>query len=141
MRIAARLAEIAGPDPDDAGMRATDVAALAAAGHEIGFHTLRHDLLPALDDAGLDAALRDGREPLERSAGTTLSAISYPHGRADARVAAAARRAGYEYGFTGVPAAVTPQSDPLLLPRIDVVNTTLGEFARQLVGTLERTSS
>jgi peptidoglycan/xylan/chitin deacetylase (PgdA/CDA1 family) len=141
MQIAARLAEIAGPDPEDAGMRAADVAALAAAGHEIGFHTLRHDLLPALDDAGLDAALRDGREPLERSAGRTLAAISYPHGRADARVAAAARRSGYEYGFTGAPGAVTPHSDPLLLPRIDVVNTTLGEFARQLVGTLERAVS
>jgi peptidoglycan/xylan/chitin deacetylase (PgdA/CDA1 family) len=137
-QIAARLAEIAGPDPVDAGMRAADVEALAAAGHEIGFHTLRHDVLPTLDDAELDAALRDGRKALERSAGRTLAAIAYPHGRADARVAAAARRAGYEYGFTGVPAAVRPQSDPLLLPRIDVVTTTLGEFARQLVGTLER---
>ena len=132
------LAELVGPDPDDAGMRAADVAALAAAGLEIGFHTLRHDPLPALDDAALEAALRDGREALERLAGGKITTISYPHGKADARVAAAARVAGYESGFTGVPVAVTPASDPVLLPRIDVLNTTVDDFARQLIGALQR---
>jgi len=137
-RAAEALLELAGPDPDDAGMRAADVAALASSGHEIGFHTLRHDAMPALDEAALEAALRDGREALARMAGRELATISYPHGKADSRVADAARAAGYDYGFTGVPAAVTPADDPLLLPRIDVLNTTLEDFARQLVGALER---
>ena len=114
------------------------MAALADAGLEVGFHTLRHERLPALGDAALEAALSDGREALGRAAGTEIATISYPHGKADARVAAAARAAGYEAGFTGVPAAVTPASDPLLLPRVDVLNTTLEDFARQLVGALER---
>ncbi len=59
-------------------MRAADVAALAAAGLEIGFHTLRHDVLPALDDAALEAALRDGREALERPAGREITTDLVP---------------------------------------------------------------
>jgi peptidoglycan/xylan/chitin deacetylase (PgdA/CDA1 family) len=140
VRAADALAELAGPDPQNAGMRAADVAELAAAGQEIGFHTLCHDPLPALDDTELNAALQDGREALERLAGRRLTAISYPHGKADARVAANARAAGYEWGFTGLPVAVTPARDPLLLPRVEVLNTTLQDFARQLVGALEQTA-
>jgi peptidoglycan/xylan/chitin deacetylase (PgdA/CDA1 family) len=140
-RAAEALRELVGPDPDDAGMRAADVAALASSGQEIGFHTLRHDPLPALDDTELGAALHDGREALERLVGGKIEIISYPHGKADPRVAAAARAAGYDYGFTGVPAAVTPADDPLMLPRIDVLNTTLDDFARQLVGALEHAAA
>src|ERR1043165_2875263 len=38
-REAERLQQLVGPDRPDAGMRAGDVRALAAAGFEIGFHT------------------------------------------------------------------------------------------------------
>ncbi len=136
-RATEALHELVGPDPDDAGMRAADVTALASSGQEVGFHTLRHDPLPGLDDTELAAALYDGRDAVDRLVGGKIEIISYPHGKADPRVAAAARAAGYVYGFTGVPAAVTPADDPLMLPRIDVLNTTLEDFARQLVGALE----
>jgi peptidoglycan/xylan/chitin deacetylase (PgdA/CDA1 family) len=140
-RAARALAERIGADPPDAGMRREDVASLAAAGFEIGFHTLRHDVLPALDDPELESALRDGREAMERAAGRRLTAISYPYGEADDRVARAAARAGYEHGFTGIPAAVTADGDPLLLPRVEALHTALDDFTRQLVGALERTNS
>jgi peptidoglycan/xylan/chitin deacetylase (PgdA/CDA1 family) len=134
----AALAERIGPDPPDAGMRREDVASLADAGFEIGFHTLRHDPLPSLEDESLELALREGRAELERVVGRRLTAISYPHGRADARVALAAGRAGFEQGFTGVAAAVTPSGDPLLLPRVEAMQTTLQDFALQIVAALER---
>jgi peptidoglycan/xylan/chitin deacetylase (PgdA/CDA1 family) len=136
--VAAELEDRIGPDPPDAGMRRQDVASLAAAGFEIGFHTRRHDALPTLEDAALESALRDGRDALEQAAARRLTAISYPHGKADERVGDAARRAGYEHGFTGIPVAVRADTDPLLVPRVEVLPTTLDEFARQLVGALER---
>jgi peptidoglycan/xylan/chitin deacetylase (PgdA/CDA1 family) len=132
------LAERIGPDPPDAGMRRAEVASLAAAGFEIGFHTLRHDLLPSLEDSSLELALLEGRAALEQVSGGRLAAISYPHGKADARVARAAQKAGFERGFTGVARAVTPNSDPLLLPRVEVPHTTLEDFALQIVGALAR---
>lgn len=137
-RAAEALREHVGPDPPDAGIRREDVASLASAGFEIGFHTVRHDPLPALDDAALESALRDGREALEEAAGHRLGAVAYPHGTADTRVAHAAANAGYNRGFTGTPAAVTPDTDPLLLPRVEVAQPTLSEFARELVATLEQ---
>jgi peptidoglycan/xylan/chitin deacetylase (PgdA/CDA1 family) len=118
--VASRLGEALGADPEDAGLRASDVRELADAGVEIGFHTLRHDALPALDDASLAHALVDGRRALADAAGREPTMLAYPHGRADARVAAAARAAGYELAFTGAGQAVTAGSEPLLLGRLDV---------------------
>jgi hypothetical protein len=83
----------------------------------------------------------DGREELSDAAGAPLRAIAYPHGRGDARVANAARRAGFEVGFTGMRRlAATPASDPLLLSRCDTValGPSLGEFTLGIAWTLLR---
>ena len=132
------LRRLVGEDPPESGMRATDVRALADAGFEIGFHTRRHDRLPPLSDTSLRDALSNGREALEAAAGRRLTMIAYPHGRADERVASAARAAGFEFGFTGAGEAVTARSDALLLSRIEPSFTDLASFAGQLVDTLRR---
>jgi peptidoglycan/xylan/chitin deacetylase (PgdA/CDA1 family) len=133
----ARLAELVGPDPEESGLRAEALRRLAAAGFEIGFHTRRHDALPALEDADLAEAMRVGRSELEDVVGP-LRTISYPHGLADTRVATAARGAGFEAGFTGIPAAVTSGSDPLLLGRVSPSYASLGELAFDVAWTLCR---
>ncbi|MEP6811391.1 MAG: polysaccharide deacetylase family protein [Actinomycetota bacterium] len=135
-RWAEALLETAGPDPADAGMRAADVRALADAGMTIGFHTRRHDPMTTLDDDRLAVALRDGRAELEQLAEQRVSVIGYPHGRADERVAAAARTAGFDVGFTTVEAAVTPLADGLLLGRINPSYRSVGHFALQLARSL-----
>jgi peptidoglycan/xylan/chitin deacetylase (PgdA/CDA1 family) len=125
-----------GGEPADAGLRAAAVRELAAAGMTIGFHTRRHDSMPALDDAQLAAALSDGRAELEELAGARLAVIGYPHGHADERVAAAARAAGFDVGYTTAEQAVTPASDTMLLGRINPSYRSTGHFALQLVGAL-----
>jgi peptidoglycan/xylan/chitin deacetylase (PgdA/CDA1 family) len=114
---AAALGAAAGAPPNE-GLDAEGIRTLVGAGLEVGFHTLRHEALPALEDGDLAAALREGRDELATLTGTRVDAISYPHGKADERVATAARSAGYAYGFTTERSTVTPSSDPLLLPRI-----------------------
>ena len=101
--VSNRLRGVIGPDPEDSGLRADEVQALAAAGFEIGFHTLRHDAMPPLDDEGLTRALTEGRDALSEAVGREPTMLAYPHGEADRRVAAAARAAGYELAFTGEP--------------------------------------
>jgi peptidoglycan/xylan/chitin deacetylase (PgdA/CDA1 family) len=123
---------------DERGLRADDVRDLVAAGFGIGFHTLRHDRLVDLDDAALDRALTEGREALEGVVGRRLTAIAYPHGKADERVARAARAAGFAFGFTGRYEPVDPESDPLLLPRIEPTFGGADWFAQQLVRMLLR---
>jgi peptidoglycan/xylan/chitin deacetylase (PgdA/CDA1 family) len=139
--VASQLAVVVGPDPPDAGLRESDLRALSAAGCEIGFHTLRHDPLPTLDDENLAQALRQGCSRLEEVLGQKLTTIAYPHGRADLRVAAAARAAGYAFGFTGTIEAISPTSDPLLLGRVDASYRSVGHLAIQLVRALLRAPS
>jgi peptidoglycan/xylan/chitin deacetylase (PgdA/CDA1 family) len=136
--VADSLLDALGPDPDDAGMHEADVRALADAGFEIGFHTLRHDALTELDDVRLEAALCDGRARLEEVVGRPITTIAYPHGKADERVAAAARRAGFETGFTTRAKAVASDDDPLLLGRLEPSFVSAGHFAVDAIRALLR---
>jgi len=126
--LCSRLSELAGPDPADPILTPNQIRALADAGFAIGFHTRRHDALPAIDDSALGRALRDGREDLGRLVGRAIDTIAYPHGRADERVSAAARSAGFRAGFTtsGMPA--TADDDPLLVGRIAPQGEASNEF-------------
>jgi peptidoglycan/xylan/chitin deacetylase (PgdA/CDA1 family) len=133
-----QLEPLAGPPPRETGMPATDMRVLAENGFEIGFHTFRHDRLTSLDEDDLSRALRDGLERLEAALASRPALISYPHGRADARVAAAAREAGFRSGFTSRPEAVTSDSDPLLLGRVEPSFRSKGHLALQLAGCLLR---
>ena len=125
-------------DPIDAGLRADDVRTLVEAGMTVGFHTRRHHPLPTLDDRALAAAFTEGRSDLEEVFGGTLTIVGYPHGRADERVAAAARRAGFEVGYTGSGRAVRAGDDTLLLGRIDPSYRSVGHFALQIPWALSR---
>ena len=135
--LTAALVERAGGDPEP-GLREDALRRLLAAGCELGFHTRDHESLELLGDAELEAALRDGRERLEAIAGRRLTAIAYPFGHADARVAAAARAAGFTAGYTLAPVPVAPGDDPLLLGRFQPSFTSAGhtamELARPLAG-------
>jgi len=135
-RAAERLLATAGPDPANAGIRRARVRALADAGMTVGFHTYRHDSLTALSDEQLAEAMHRGREELEEAAGAPVDVIGYPHGRADERVAAAARSAGFRIGFTTQRVPVTPDADPLLLGRIGPSLRSVGALSLELVLTL-----
>jgi peptidoglycan/xylan/chitin deacetylase (PgdA/CDA1 family) len=103
--------------PVENGLRGRDVQTLVQTGSTVGFHTLGHDVLPALSDSELEQALREGVEALTAVAGNRLDLIAYPHGKADVRVAEAARAAGFVRGFTTARGLVTADTNPLLIPR------------------------
>jgi peptidoglycan/xylan/chitin deacetylase (PgdA/CDA1 family) len=127
--ISERLLRQIGADPPDSGLRAADLRALAENGFEIGFHTRSHPMLPNLAGDELDAALTGGRQPIEAIVGGSVRLISYPHGKADRRVADAARNAGYELGFTTEARAFRDGYDPLLIGRPYPSYADTGRFA------------
>lgn len=96
----------------------SEIAALAASGWEVGSHTRSHPHLPALGDAALDAELHGSRRACEERLGHPCRSLAYPYGAVDDRVAAAARRAGYETAGT-LPKRLH-RSEPLLWPRVGV---------------------
>jgi peptidoglycan/xylan/chitin deacetylase (PgdA/CDA1 family) len=119
-------------------LKREDVRALVAAGMDIGYHTMHHPLLTSLDDAALDQALSLGRAALEDQVGRPLEQFAYPHGKADRRVATAARRAGYRAAWTGWPAPLRGSSDRFLLPRWEPGRLDEEAFAAAVVIRLHR---
>ena len=131
--LADDLGALVGPDPEDAGLRASGVQRLARAGMTIGFHTMHHDPLDSLDHEELSRALRNGRDRLAAVAGSDPAVIAYPHGRTNLAVAEAARSAGFRIGFSAAGLPARPDDHPLLIPRITPSYRSVGHFAAQLV--------
>jgi peptidoglycan/xylan/chitin deacetylase (PgdA/CDA1 family) len=95
-------------------MDADQVRAVAAAGHEVGSHTLTHARLAGADPAVLAAEVGDSRSLLEDVLQTEVPGFCYPYGAYDAAAADAVRAAGYDN------ASVTGDYDPgdrVTLPR------------------------
>jgi peptidoglycan/xylan/chitin deacetylase (PgdA/CDA1 family) len=135
-RLAAELR--ANVETTSSGLDAPALRGLASRGFELGFHTRRHYLLSTLDDSALATALTEGRDGLEALAGYPLKMIAYPHGKADERIARAARTAGFELGFTSFARPLRPETDPLLIGRLDAQAVPGDDFERVVVETLAR---
>jgi peptidoglycan/xylan/chitin deacetylase (PgdA/CDA1 family) len=135
---AERLRALAGPR-DPHLMSGDQVSELVAAGQSIGFHTHRHYSLPVLDDDELDVALTERLPEVEAMAGGRVTAFAYPHGDFDDRVVGAVRAHGFTIGVTARRTAVTTDTDPLQLGRVEIKGASLGEFVVQVVrGLLSR---
>ena len=98
-----------------AGLAWEPLRELASAGWEIGSHTVTHPWLTRIDDAMLDRELSESRAAVAEAIGAPCRSIAYPYGDVDARVEAAAQRAGYETG--GALPEVWPKPKPLRWPR------------------------
>ena len=96
------------------------LAALAAAGWEIGSHTQTHPHLTELAPGRLAEELAGSRAEIERNLGLPCPAIAYPYGDHDEAVLAAALEAGYTAGGT-LPKRF-PRPEPISWPRVGVYN-------------------
>ena len=126
------LTERAGGALREIGLAEPELRRLVDAGFEIGFHTRDHESLDQLGDEELAVVLRDGRERLEDISGRRLLTIAYPFGVADARVADAARAAGFLTGYTLAAVPVLARDDPLLLGRFQPSFASAGRTALEL---------
>jgi peptidoglycan/xylan/chitin deacetylase (PgdA/CDA1 family) len=132
--LTSALAALA-PAARASSMSADDIRQLAAE-QDIGFHTLRHDRLDRLTDAQLRAALLEGRERLEQLVGRPLNLLAYPHGAAGAREASVAEQTGFSMAFTTQSTPCEPDTDPLLIGRIEPGPVSLSGFLHVLAVTL-----
>ena len=99
-----RVCEAAAALPTPELLDREGIAALASAAMTVGFHTVDHDMLPALDDAGLQDAVSRGRGDLAAATRQPVRFFAYPFGQSDHRCAGAVRQAGFLAAFTGRPA-------------------------------------
>lgn len=99
-------------------LRWEELRSLHDSGWEIGSHTATHPRLPELDHAALGSELRGSKAACEERLGVPCRSIAYPYGDVDARVAEAAKKAGYECGAALPRRFHTPR--PLEWPRVGV---------------------
>jgi peptidoglycan/xylan/chitin deacetylase (PgdA/CDA1 family) len=114
------LADEALAHPEElATMGWDELRGLVERGVEIGSHAVSHPHLPRLSEAEIEQELVDSRARLEDGLGRPCRFLAYPYGEHDARVRAAARRAGYVAAFAL--ARTAPKSrDPFALTRVDI---------------------
>src|SRR5512139_541224 len=91
-----------------------------AAGMEVGAHSRSHPRLTGCSDAALRDEVRGSRHALEDVLGTPVQQFCYPYGDVDARVADAARDAGYVAATTTRRGRARPGMDLFQLPRVQV---------------------
>jgi peptidoglycan/xylan/chitin deacetylase (PgdA/CDA1 family) len=77
-----------------------DLRRLADAGVIIGSHGRSHQPLTLLDPQACLEELAESRRTLERITGASVDCLSYPFGRSNPTVIAAAEKAGYRLGYT-----------------------------------------
>lgn len=82
-----RLPPVEGRD----SMRWSELRELAAAGFEIGAHSVSHRALPGLSRRAVESELRDSRRVLEEALGAPVCHFAYPRGAMDARCRSLAR--------------------------------------------------
>jgi peptidoglycan/xylan/chitin deacetylase (PgdA/CDA1 family) len=111
---------------------ADQVRAVAAAGHEVGSHTLGHVRLAGADPAVVTREVTDSRRVLEDVLQAEVPGFCYPWGSSDAAAAAAVRAAGYDHAC--VTGDYVP-GDRFTLPRAYVAP---GDRAPQLLAKLGR---
>jgi GT2 family glycosyltransferase/peptidoglycan/xylan/chitin deacetylase (PgdA/CDA1 family) len=100
---------------------ATGLKELAAAGVEIGSHSVSHRQLTKVGDEDVVAELRDSADQIEAAGLPRPRAFAYPHGEWDDRGTAAAAAAGYVAAFTIDHGRVRPDCDRFALPRVEVL--------------------
>lgn len=112
-------------------MDADQVRAVAAAGHEVGSHTMTHPRLAGAEPGALATEVVESRRVLEDVLQAEVPGFCYPYGSFDAAAAEAVRAAGYDH------ACVTGDYDPgdrFTLPRcyVSPEDTTVHLVARMV---------
>ncbi len=100
-----------------------EVRRLAQEGVTIGSHGMTHSKMTTLSNASLEDELVRSRELLRRLSGQKVDGIAYPWGATDARVAAAARRAGYRLMFGATAGGSRPPDGRPFIPRVTLYAT------------------
>lgn len=104
---------------------------VAAAGVEIGAHSVSHPELDQLANAELRRELGGAKSALEDRLGGAVTGLAYPFGYSNRRVREMAAAAGYEYACAVGNKLAGPSANLFALPRLTISRSTrLPAFAR-----------
>ncbi|NYT86637.1 polysaccharide deacetylase family protein [Pollutimonas harenae] len=105
-------------------MSADEMRAWAAAGMEVGSHTLDHPFLPKLSPDIAAFQIRQSKQELEDILGVDVTAFCYPYGGQSPEIRAMVQDAGYTNATTTERGLVRTSDDVYGLPRVTVARST-----------------
>ncbi|WP_086056898.1 polysaccharide deacetylase family protein [Bordetella genomosp. 9] len=110
----------------------------AAAGNEVGSHTLDHVHLPLLDPVEARRQIAGSRQALEDAIGQPVTAFCYPYGEFTEAHIGMAREAGYENATLTKRGLANGNDDTMALPRVLVAGSTgIVSFLRKMLTSYE----
>lgn len=128
----------------DMMMDARQLRAMLDAGMELGGHTRNHPILRVLPDSEAYDEIAGSHDDLLRITGRAPRLFAFPNGRLgddfDARHAAMARRAGFDYAFTTESGAAHRNTDPMQIPRFATWSSDRLRFQLRLVRNLHQSA-
>ncbi len=117
-----------------------EIRHMAAAGMEIGSHTVTHPILAQQAPEEAAWEVRASKETIERELGMPVRHFAYPNGRAcdfSPELIAQLEASGYESAWSTIEGAVTRESPCYALERVGVYHDPrLARFVRELVRVL-----
>ncbi|NYT59056.1 polysaccharide deacetylase family protein [Alcaligenaceae bacterium] len=105
-------------------MSADEMRDWAAAGMEVGSHTLDHPFLPKLSPDIATFQIKQSRQELEEIIGSEVTAFCYPYGGETPQIRAMVRAAGYTNATTTERGLARIDDDLYGLPRATVARST-----------------
>ncbi|MBV8847422.1 MAG: polysaccharide deacetylase family protein [Bryobacterales bacterium] len=99
-------------------MNWSELQNLAAAGIDLGSHTINHSRMATLSDADTERELRASQEAIEDRTGKPVMSFAYPYGESTPQIREAVRKR-FRVACGTKLAYVSPESDPAELPRLD----------------------
>jgi peptidoglycan/xylan/chitin deacetylase (PgdA/CDA1 family) len=115
----------AGRAPDGGGRAMTAQEARTLAGDglvAIGAHSVTHPLLAQMDAPSRRREIAESKLACEALTEEPVTAFAYPYGNFDSDVREEVRAAGFTAACATIPGPATAASDPLALPRLQVLD-------------------
>lgn len=107
-------------EPTNQTMSWGEICELRQRGVRFGSHTLNHTILTQVPVDTARRELWESRIEIEEKLNGPCELFAYPNGNWSPEVRAAVAEAGFRLAFTTRPGEWMPESDPLLIPRINL---------------------
>ena len=104
----------------DATMTWNNVLELAQGAVSFGSHTYSHELLPRIPLEKAKQEISDSKRMVEAKVGKPCTLFAYPNGDSSLELRALVADAGYKLAFINRPGAWLEDTDPLLIPRVNL---------------------
>lgn len=123
--VMSRMAEYISPGLDtadtvDVTMTWQEIEGMACCGVTIGSHTLSHPILTRISRFEAQREITESKRVIERKLRRECGLFAYPNSEWSLRVREQVAQAGYEMAFAYGPGVWTRDSDPFVIPRINI---------------------